>query len=102
MATDEKLIGDFTKAERDIINGAIDKAYKDMTEDELSLIIDWKAAVKAQNDVFQAEMKAIEQANEKRLAIDKAESDLAAEDFDKVIADIEAKIAAREGSNEQA
>lgn len=64
------------------INKLLDKPYSEMTEEEISAVIEWKAQVKARNEQFQQTLQAIKDAQAKQLKVmqETAERDAARQD----------------------
>lgn len=60
-----KTIEDFTHDERKTIDNCADKSYSEMTEDEISLVIDWKAAVAFRDALHSEKMKIMEETAQK-------------------------------------
>ena len=64
------------------INKLIDKPYSEMTEEEISAVIEWKAQVKAHNEQFQQTLQAIKDSQQAQLKVmqETAERDAARQD----------------------
>lgn len=58
----------FTEKERQVIDSLADKDYSDMTGEEIELLIDWKAELKARDEQFAQTLAESQAAHEKQLA----------------------------------
>lgn len=80
-ASNEKVASTQSTGKIDI-NKLIDKPYSEMTEEEISAVIEWKAQVKARNEQFQQTLQAIKDSQQAQLKVmqETAERDAARQD----------------------
>lgn len=64
------------------INKLLDKPYSEMTEEEIEVVVEWKAQVKARDKQFKETLQAIKDAQAKQLKVmqETAERDAARQD----------------------
>lgn len=84
MATDNESTenGTTEESKKIDINEIIDKDYSELTPEEIEAVIEWKAEVKARDNVFAQLVEEQKKADEERIAILQAEADAANEKVD--------------------